>query len=63
MLNRGASPYDVAKMLGDSIETIERHYTPFVRELRERVRAILETDVERVNFSVTLASQNTTKVH
>jgi integrase len=45
MLARGASPYDVAKMLGDTIETVERHYTPFVRELRERVRLILETGV------------------
>jgi len=44
MLSRGASPYDVAKALGDTIETIEKHYTPFVRELRERVRAILESD-------------------
>jgi integrase len=42
-LTRGASPYDVAKMLGDSIDTIEKHYTPFVKELRERVRNILET--------------------
>jgi integrase len=45
MLVRGASPYDVAKMLGDTIETVEKHYTPFVRELRERVRTILETGV------------------
>lgn len=45
MLVRGASPYDVAKMLGDTIETVERHYMPFVRELRERVRLILETGV------------------
>jgi integrase len=45
MLTRGASPYDVAKMLGDTIETVERHYTPFVKELRERVRSILETGV------------------
>lgn len=44
MLTRGASPYDVAKMLGDTIETAEKHYTPFVRELRERVRANLESD-------------------
>jgi integrase len=42
MLMKGANPYDVAKMLGDTIETIEKHYTPFVRELRERVRVILE---------------------
>ncbi len=45
MLTRGASPYDVAKMLGDTIETVEKHYTPFVKELRERVRSILETGV------------------
>jgi integrase len=42
LLLRGASPYDVAKMLGDTIETVEKHYRPFVRELRERVRRILE---------------------
>ena len=35
MLVRGASPYDVAKMLGDTIDTIEKHYTPFVKDLRE----------------------------
>jgi integrase len=44
MLARGANPYDVAKMLGDTIETVEKHYTPFVRELRERVRTILESE-------------------
>ena len=43
MLSRGASPYDVAKMLGDTIDTVEKHYTPFVKELRDRVRSILET--------------------
>ena len=42
LLLRGASPYDVAKMLGDTIETVEKHYMPFVRELRDRVRRILE---------------------
>jgi integrase/recombinase XerD len=45
MLVRGATPYDVAKVLGDTIETVERHYTPFVPELRERVRLILEQGV------------------
>jgi integrase len=43
MLARGASPYDVAKLLGDEIATIEKHYAPFVRELRERVRNLMET--------------------
>jgi integrase len=65
MLTRGASPYDVAKMLGDTIETIEKHYTPFVRDLRERVRTILESETglesalqtDRVKISVTPVSQ------
>ena len=37
-----ASPYDVAKLLGDTVETVEDHYAPFVRELRERARRIME---------------------
>lgn len=41
-LARGASPYDVAKLLGDTVDTIEKHYAPFVRELRERGRGIME---------------------
>jgi integrase len=45
LLVRGASPYDVAKMLGDTIDTIERHYTPFGKELRERVRRLLDNGV------------------
>lgn len=31
-------------MLGDTSETVGKHYTPFVHELRERVRMILETE-------------------
>lgn len=49
MLCRGATPYDVAKILGDTIETVEQHYAPFVPELRERVRRILESSVEAEN--------------
>lgn len=44
MLLRSASPYDVAKVLGDTMATVERHYIPFVRALRERVRGILAND-------------------
>ena len=44
MLARGASPYDVAKLLGDTIETVEKHYAEFVRELRERVRRMMESN-------------------
>jgi hypothetical protein len=36
MLARVAGPYDVTKLLGDTIETVEKHYAEFVRELRER---------------------------
>lgn len=50
MLVRGASPYDVAKVLGDTIDTVEKHYAPFVPELRERVRRIMQDvpDVEKL---------------
>jgi integrase len=74
MLARGATPYDVAKMLGDTIETVERHYTPFVRELRERVRHILDSDAglesdkftpeaQPDRFTVTNTSQSKEIVH
>jgi integrase len=43
MLARGATLYDVAKLLGDETATIEKHYAPFVRDLRERVRTLMET--------------------
>jgi len=42
MLARGASPYDVAKLLGDTVATVEKHYAPFVKELRERARRLME---------------------
>jgi integrase len=43
MLCNGATPYDVAKILGDTIDTVEKHYAPFVPELRDRVRRIIES--------------------
>jgi hypothetical protein len=49
-------------MLGDTIETVEKHYTPFVRELRERVRAILESDAGLEKITVTPASQSTGRI-
>ncbi len=57
LLLRGASPYDVAKMLGDTIETVEKHYMPFVRELRERVRRILETGTGLKELAAAAASE------
>jgi len=59
MLCRGASPYDVAKMLGDTIETVERHYTPFVKELRERVRNILESGTGLEELSANASATGT----
>lgn len=49
MLCREATPCDVAKVLGDTIETVEKHYTPFVPELRERVRRIMDSGLETEN--------------
>jgi integrase len=43
LLSRGASPYDVAKLLGDTVDTIEKHYAEWVKELRERARRIMES--------------------
>jgi hypothetical protein len=39
---KGANPYDVAKLLGDTVATVEMHYAPFVKELRHRARKIME---------------------
>jgi len=43
LLLKGANAYDVARLLGDTIETVEKHYAPFVRELRERARRFVES--------------------
>jgi integrase len=42
-LLHGGTVYDAAKALGDTVETVERHYAPFVPELRERLRKIMES--------------------
>ena len=43
LLLKGASAYDVAKLLGDTVETVERYYAPYIRELRERARRFVES--------------------
>ncbi|MGC1492817.1 MAG: site-specific integrase, partial [Candidatus Acidiferrum sp.] len=45
LLCKGASPYDVAKALGDVVATVEKHYAPFVPELRDRLRGIMDNGV------------------
>ncbi len=42
LLLRGASPYDVAKLLGNTVAIVEKYYAPFVHELRERTRQFME---------------------
>lgn len=59
MLPRGASPYDVAKLLEDTVATVEKHYAPFVKELRDRTRRIMENGegLEKVNCTKIAQSQ------
>jgi integrase len=47
MLKNDGTIYDVAKILGDTVDTVEKHYAPFVKELRDRVRGILEKKPKR----------------
>lgn len=51
---KGMNTYDVAKLLGNTVETIERHYASFVRDLRERARRIMETGEGREKTSGTV---------
>jgi integrase len=53
-LLRGLSIYDVAKLLGDTVETVEKHYGAFVKELRDRTRRILENGegLEKVGCTI-----------
>jgi hypothetical protein len=37
MFRKSQAPTDVAKTLGDTIETVERHDAPFTKELGDRV--------------------------
>lgn len=46
MLLRGATMYDVAKVLGDTVKVVEKHYTPFVSSLRERIKFLLDKNDE-----------------
>ncbi len=59
LLCEGATPYDVAKVLGDTIDTVEKHYAPFVPELRERVRRIMESVPDSGNVGTIWARSST----
>jgi integrase len=43
MLARSVNPFSVAKVMGITVEMLEKHFAPFVPELRDRVRAALES--------------------
>lgn len=43
LLAAGASLYDVSKLLAITMGVCERHYSPYVRELRERGRILVES--------------------
>jgi integrase len=65
MLARGASPYDVVKLLGDTVATMEKHYAPFVK-LRDRVRNIMENGegLARTDCTLTARSEcGTGRIH
>lgn len=47
LLENGATLYDVSKMLGITIRVAEMHYSPYVSELRERGKRL----VENLDFS------------
>ncbi len=59
MLLKGASPYDVAKTLGDTVAVVEEHYAPYVKELRERTRRIMASPdgIERLAADCTNIAQ------
>ena len=59
LLHKGGSPYDVAKLLGDVVGTVEKHYAPFVRELRDRVREIMDNGVGLEQLAGTQRAQST----
>jgi len=45
MLARGVDIYDVAKMLADTVDTVERHYAQFVPAARDAVQSRMDTGV------------------
>jgi integrase len=61
LLARGATPYDVAKLLGDTVDTIERHYAPFVKELRDRARRLMENGEGLEQNHCTIIAQSPAK--
>jgi integrase len=55
LLEKGASLYDVSKLLGISAQTVERHYAPYSRELQQRGTDLINSLDYRVSKSAMTA--------
>ena len=53
LLHKGTDIYSVAKILGDTVAVVEKHYARFVTALREQARHIMVygTGLEEAQFS------------
>jgi integrase len=45
MLARGASIYDVAKMLADTVDTVEKHYASFIPAARDAAQSRMDNGI------------------
>jgi hypothetical protein len=45
MLAKGAGVFEVAKMLADTVETVEEHYAQFVQASRDNIQAKMDSGI------------------
>jgi hypothetical protein len=61
MLTRGIGVFEVAKMLADTVETIEEYYARFVPSARDAVQSEMDSGVG-IEEQVKIAAQRGKKV-
>jgi integrase len=61
MLARGASIFDVAKMLADTVDTVEKHYAQFVPAARDAAQSLMDKGIG-IEERAKLAQQRGRKV-
>ena len=61
MLARGTGIFDVAKMLADSVDTVEKHYAQFVPAARDAVQVRMDSGIG-IEEQAALAEQRGSKV-
>jgi integrase len=61
MLARGTSIYDVAKMLADTVDTVEKHYAQFVPAARDAIQVRMDSGIG-IEEQTHLAAQRGKKV-